>query len=168
MSINLIAAMDLSCGIGYRNELLVKLPNDLKRFKELTTNEFVCMGRKTYESIGHPLPNRYNIVLTRDMKYNSSEGVYIYNSINDVLFEYQNYNGNENELYIIGGAEIYNQALPYAEKLFLTVIETEFPKADTFFPRFSLVDWKVIDRVDNKKDENHPYNYSFVTYSRRN
>lgn len=165
--INLIAAIDLNRGLGYNNELLIKLPNDMKHFRELTKHQFCVFGRKTYESIGKPLPNRQNIVITRDNKY-VSQDVFVYNSLTDVIFEYESYNDHENELFICGGAEIYHQALPYSQKIYLTIIDHEFPYVDTFFPAFSMKDWKPIENIKNPADENNPYDHYFVTYERRN
>jgi dihydrofolate reductase len=168
LPINLIAACDYSNAIGYKNDLLVKLPEDMKNFQKLTTGHFVVMGSNTFRSIGSHLKNRQNLVITSKTKHDLPDDVYAYHSVKDVLFEYEHYAEKQVELWVIGGQSIYEQFLPHADKIYLTIIEHTFPKADTFFPRFSLVDWKVIDRVDNKSDEKHPYNYSFVTYERRN
>jgi dihydrofolate reductase len=168
MSINLIAAIGLNRELGYKNQLLCHLPNDLKHFKELTTGQFVVMGRKTYESIGHSLPNRQNIIVTRNNKYKEPLGTYVYNSLEDVIHEYQSYNENQNELFICGGAEIYKQSLKYANRIFLTVIETHFSKVDTWFPPFSFLDWKVTSNIRNEIDENNQYVHNFITYERRN
>jgi dihydrofolate reductase len=165
--INLIAAKDLSGGIGYQNDLLVKLPNDLHRFKELTKSHFVVQGRRTFESIGKPLPLRTNIILTKNNKYVAPNGTFVYHSVEDIIHEYENYGNKEMELWVIGGREIYTQFLKYADKLYITEIEHRFPKIDTYFPQFSFLDWKLIDKVENKKDEKHPYNYAYCIYERR-
>jgi dihydrofolate reductase len=162
--INLIAAIDLNCGLGFNNELLVKLPNDMKRFRELTQNNFVCMGRKTFDSIGHPLPNRTNIILTRDKNYTSPHGTFIYHSIEEVISAYKTQNNNESELFFIGGEDIFFQALPYADRIHLTIIDHVFEHVDTHFPRINPRYWKAIKNVENKADEKHPYGYYFVTY----
>nr|BDD46340.1 hypothetical protein 8 [Micrococcaceae bacterium] len=91
MTITLLAACDLNMAIGYKNELLVKLPNDMKHFRQLTENNFVVFGRKTLESIGKPLSNRINLILTKNKKYDAPVGCYVYNSIEDLLNEYYNY-----------------------------------------------------------------------------
>jgi dihydrofolate reductase len=165
--INLIAAIGVNRELGYKNQLLCHLPNDLKYFKELTTGQFVVMGRKTYESIGHPLPNRQNIIVTRNNKFVEPVGAYVYNSLEDVIHEYQQYNENQNELFICGGAEIYKQSLKYADRIFLTVIENHFNKVDTWFPPFSFLDWKVTSNIQNEIDEKNPYVHSFIKYERR-
>jgi dihydrofolate reductase len=168
MSINLIAAIDLNRGLGFKNDLLTKLPNDLKHFKELTTGQFIVMGRKTYESIGHPLPQRHNIIVSRDPKFKEPTGTYVYNSLTEVIHEYKQYNNSQNELFIIGGAEIYDQALEYVDRLYLTVIDHYFKNVDTFFPPFSLLEWMVIENKENKADVKNPYDHYFLVYERRN
>jgi dihydrofolate reductase len=97
--INLIACIDLNCGLGFQNDLLIKLKNDMKYFKELTTGQFVVQGRKTFESIGHPLPNRHNIILTKNLNYKAPVGTYAYHSLEDIIHEYKQYNDNQNENY---------------------------------------------------------------------
>ena len=166
--IKLIAAIDLNSSLGFENKLLTKLPNDMKHFKKLTTNGFVCMGRRTYDSIGHALPNRTNIILTRNKKYKAPVGTFVYHSIEEVIEQYKNQNNNESELYFIGGSEVYNQALPYCDRIYLTIIQHTFPEVDTWFPRISLVDWKPIETVKNKADDKNEHDHFFVTYERRN
>jgi dihydrofolate reductase len=165
--INLIACVDLNNAIGHKNQLLCNLPSDMKRFKELTTGQFCVMGRKTYESIGKPLPNRHNVIVTRNVKYQAPPETHVYTSLGEVIFEYKAYNNNENELFICGGADIYKQALEYTERIYLTIINHAFPKADAFFPAFNIAEWKVIDHEHHKMDSEHLYNYHFVTYERR-
>jgi dihydrofolate reductase len=165
--INLIAAIDLNSALGYENQLLTKLSNDMKHFRKLTENNFCVFGRKTYESIGFPLPNRTNIILTRNSKYKVPNGTFVYGSLADVIFEYENYNDKENELFICGGSEIYNQALPYADRIYLTIIDHKFEHADAYFPRFNLSEWKVVENIKNKADENNQYDHYFVTYERK-
>jgi dihydrofolate reductase len=167
VTISLIAACDYNNAIGNNNELLVKLPNDMKHFQKLTTNNFVCMGRKTYDSIGHPLKNRTNIILTRNKKYKAPLGTFVYHDIQEVIHDYQNQNNDENELFIIGGSEVYSQALQFANRIHLTIIEHTFPEVDSYFPKFNLVDFKPISCEKHEADENNPYTHYFVTYERR-
>lgn len=164
--IHLIAAIDLNRGLGNNNELLIKLPNDMKHFRQLTTGQFCVFGRKTYESIGKPLPNRQNVIVTRDVNYDVPNA-FVYNSLEDVIFEYQSYNDNGNELFICGGADIYQQALPYADKIHLTIIDHVFENTDTFFPQINLKYWKPVKNIKNTKDEQHPHDFYFVTYEPR-
>lgn len=167
MSINIIAVIDLNGALGYKNKLLCHLPNDLKRFKELTTNNYVVMGRKTYESIGKPLPNRTNIVLTKNKNYYPSPEISIYHKPEKLLEDYYKHSDANAELFICGGGEIYKKFLSIADKIYLTVIDHQFNNADVFFPKINLDFWKPTMTKVNKADENHRYNYSYVVYERR-
>lgn len=143
--------------IGNNNELIWKLSSDLKRFKELTTNNPVIMGRKTYESIGRPLPNRRNIVITRNTEY-SVEGCEIVSSLEEALLL------TNNDCFIIGGGEIYTQSLEFADKIYLTLVNKEF-EGDTTFPELDDK-WAKISRKDFKADDKNEYDYSFIEYER--
>lgn len=167
--INLIAAIDLNNGLGYKNELLCHLSNDLKHFKNLTSGHFVCMGRLTYDSIGNPLPNRTNIILTRNKDYKAPLGTFVYHSIEDVISEYNNLNNNESELFIIGGGDIFKQAMSYADRIYLTIIQNKFSHVDSYFPLIDLSEWQVVQgqTVHNKADSNNEYDHVFVTYEKR-
>jgi dihydrofolate reductase len=167
--INIIAACGLNNEIGIENKLLCKLDNDMEHFIRLTTGNFVCMGRKTYESIGKPLKNRQNIILTRDVNYKAPVGTFVYHSVDDVIKAYNNLNNNESELFFIGGSEIYSQVIPYATRIYLTIIEHKFENADAFFPPFSMMDWKIVSdkTVFHPKDDVNEYDHYFVTYERR-
>lgn len=170
MAINIICALDRNRGIGYKDQLLCHLPNDLKRFKKLTDNSIVVMGRNTYNSIltqlGKPLPNRISLVLTRDRGYQANhEDVYEFNSINEVLYDYENH--CTDDIWIIGGQQVYEQFLPYADNLYLTIINHEFENVDTYFPAISN-EWKCVDKVENKKDDKHLYDYHYLTYTKKN
>jgi dihydrofolate reductase len=165
--INLIACCDLRNGLGYQNQLLTKLPNDMKHFKELTSGHFVVMGHNTFRSIGKRLPDRQNIVLTHKTNCDLPNDVYVYHSVENVIHEYENYGNKEVEMWIIGGEQIYKQFLKYADKIHLTIIEHQFSKVDTFFPQFSFLDWKVSENIKNEADQDNPYVHHFVTYERR-
>jgi dihydrofolate reductase len=167
MSINLIAACGVNRELGYDNKLLCHLPNDLKHFRELTTSHFCVLGRKTFESIGRPLPNRKNIILSQNPNYEAPIGTYLYPSLVDVIHEYKSYNDGKDELFICGGGEIYRQALPFADKIYLTIIEHHFDRVDTYFPPFSFLDWKQTERIKNDPDEKNPYKHYFITYEKR-
>lgn len=131
--ISLIAAITKDRGIGYQNKLLIHLPPDLKHFKTTTAGHMVIMGQTTYESMGRALPNRENIVLTRDKNFKVADAKVMY-SIEEAL-EYAN-NSTEEEIFFIGGASIYAQSIKYADKLYLTLIDATYP-ADTYFPDYS-------------------------------
>lgn len=131
--ISLIAAIARDRGIGYQNKLLIHLPPDLKHFKEVTSGHMVIMGQTTYQSMGRALPNRENIVLTKDPNFSVADAKVMY-SIEEAL-EYAN-NSTEEEIFFIGGASIYAQSIKYADKLYLTLIDATYP-ADTYFPDYS-------------------------------
>jgi dihydrofolate reductase len=155
--IKIIAAISKNRVLGDDNKLIWSLPNDLKRFKKLTTNNTVVMGRKTYESIGKPLPNRRNIVITRDENYHD-DNIEVVNSIEEALLLCNN------DCFIIGGGQIYQQTLDLADKIYLTVVDEEF-EGDTFFPELGK-DWFKVSKVDNEINENHNYKYTFIDYER--
>lgn len=160
--LRLIAAIDRRSGIGYRNRLLFHLPNDLKRFKALTTGNTVMMGRKTFESLPNgALPNRRNIVLSRQ-KGLFLPGTEVFGSLEEAL----KHCGTGENIYIIGGASVYAQALPLADELCLTEIEAEAPQADAFFPPVLPSAWQEKSRESHPADEKHPCPYSFVDYIR--
>ena len=155
--IKIIVAMSKNRVIGNNNELIWKLSSDLKRFKELTTGHPVVMGRKTYESIGRPLPNRRNIIITRNLEY-SVDGCEIVSSLEEALLL------TNNDCFIIGGGEIYNQSIELADKIYLTLVHKDF-EGDTTFPELGK-EWAKMERKDFEADEKNEYNYSFIEYDR--
>ena len=160
MQVNIIAAVARNRAIGYQNKLLYWLPNDLKRFKALTTGHTIIMGRRTYESLPKgALPNRRNIVLSRTIQV--LPGCEIYPSLEETL----SHCSNDEEVFIIGGASLYQQALPLANRLYLTEINDTPVAADAFFPAYD--DWKAIATEQHLKDERHPFDYTFVDYVRK-
>ena len=158
MIISLIAAMGSNNVIGHDNSIPWKLPNDMKRFKELTTGKPVIMGRKTFESIGRPLPNRINIIITRDKNYKAI-GCIVVHSAADALKAAK----GSQEAMVIGGAEIYRQFLPIANRMYLTFIDKNF-EGDAYFPEFNKHEWKETSR-ESHADENG-LRYSFVNFDR--
>ena len=148
--------------IGKDNKLLWHLPDDLKRFKELTIGHNIIMGRKTFESLGGILPNRKHIVFTQnpDFKIND-ENVQVVHS----MLEIQEYIENDEENFVIGGAMIYNLLMPYVTKMYVTEIEKDF-QGDAFFPRIDTQVWKEVSRENGMKDENNDYDYDYVVYER--
>ena len=153
----MIAAIDEARAIGRAGELPWRLPDDLKHFKALTLEKTVLMGRKTFESIGRPLPQRRNIVLTRDSSF-AADGVEVVHDLQDAL---------EDDLFVIGGGEIYALALPLATTLELTLVQTVIPDADAFFPAWDGADWLEVRREHHGKDERHAQAFDFVTLKRR-
>jgi dihydrofolate reductase len=162
MHITLIAAVARNRVIGKNNDLIWHMPEDLKFFKKTTLGHSVVMGRKTFESFGRPLPGRTNIVLSRSKKPVHPD-VVMFSKLEDAIV-YCKENG-EDECFIAGGAEIYQQALPLADRMIITEIHAEF-EGDTFFPDFNPQEWKEISRDKRKKDTKNPYDYSFVIYEK--
>ena len=160
--IALIAAIANNNAIGIENKLIYWLPNDLKRFKELTTGHTIIMGSNTFRSLPKgALPNRRNIVLSR--KETSFPGTETFKSLEEALANCQ----NEEIVYIIGGEMLYKSAMPIADILCLTEIDDTPEKADAFFPEFSKSEWEIIQDEAHNKDEKHNFEYRFVTYLRR-
>lgn len=161
-NLTMIAAAGENDSIGKDNELIWHLSDDLKRFKALTSNHCIIMGRKTFESFSKPLPNRTHIVITRQQNYTVPNGVIVVHNIEDALDATK----NDSQPFIIGGGEIYRQALPYADKIELTRVHETF-NGDTFFPKIETSEWMETHNRLNQKDAQHPYAYSFITYQRR-
>ena len=158
--ITIIAAVAKNRAIGFKNKLIYWLPNDLKRFKALTTGHTIIMGRNTFLSLPKgALPNRRNIVLSRSAK--AFEGCDVYPSLEAAL----EHCAPDEDIYIIGGASVYRQALPLADRLCLTEIDDTPAEADTFFPPYED-DWQVENREDHPVDDRHAFPYSFVDYIR--
>ncbi|MDC3412984.1 dihydrofolate reductase [Aquibacillus sp. 3ASR75-11] len=161
--ISLLFAMDRNRVIGSNNDLPWRLPKDLKFFKELTVTHSVVMGRKTFNSMGRPLPNRENIVLTRDKTFLPS-GCRVIHSIETIV--QWNKNSREKEWFVIGGAEIFKQILPYADRMYMTYIDEVF-EGDTYFPLYNENEWTLTKKENGVKDENNPYDYYFLQYDRK-
>ena len=159
--INIVVAKASNNVIGAKNDLIWHLPNDLKHFKSITSGHPIIMGRKTFESLGRPLPNRTNIVVTRDQNWNA-EGIEIASSLPKAIEAAKKI---DDDIYIIGGGNIYKQAMELADVLYITEVHHEFD-GDTYFPEIDLDDWEEVERENCTKDEKHPYAYSFVTYKR--
>lgn len=161
--IHIIVATDRNMAIGYQNKLLFWLPNDLKRFKELTIGNTIIMGRNTFLSLPKgALPNRRNIVLStrKDASFPSAE---TYASLEEAIKACK----EDEKIYIIGGASVYMQALPLADVLCITEIDAEAPEADTYFPTIDPTIWKENSRESHPTDEKHAHPYAFVEYIRR-
>ena len=161
MIVSLIAALDRRRGIGKDNQLPWRLPADLKRFRELTTGHHIITGRKTYESIiaigGKPLPGRTTIIITRNQSF-SAEVCFVVHSLNEALALARS--RGEQEAFVIGGAEIYAQAMPQADRLYLTLVDAEV-EADAFFPAFDASEWQVKESHDFAADEKNSLSSTF-------
>lgn len=161
--INIIVAIDRNLAIGNQNKLLFWLPNDLKRFKELTTGNTIIMGRNTFLSLPKgALPNRRNIVLST-RKGATFPGAETFASLEEAIAHCN----KEENIYIIGGASVYKQALPIADALCITEVDDEAPIADTYFPTIDPNIWQEKSRESHPADEKHPCPYAFVEYIRK-
>jgi dihydrofolate reductase len=162
MRISLIVAMDENRGIGNDNRLPWRLPSDLKRFKALTMGHHLIMGRKTLESIGKILPGRTSIVLSRQSNY-QPDGCLVASSLKDALAIAQDH--GEDEVFIIGGGEIFASAVPQADRIYLTLVHATFP-CDTFFPDFPMEDWLKKEDEFVPADAQNPFPSTFVILDR--
>lgn len=163
MKISLIAALATNNVIGRENDLVWRLPDDFKRFKQITSGHFILMGRKTFESLGKPLPHRTHLVITRNKAYQVPEGHHVFESVAQALTFCQKM--EVNQLYVIGGGEIYRQTLPIADELILTEVDAT-PEGDTYFPEFDKENWKVTYSEFHPADERHQYDFTYVNYER--
>ena len=160
--ITIIAAIGKNNELGKDNQLLWHLPEDLKYFKKMTMGHPIIMGRKTYESIGKPLPNRTNIVVSRKEDW-FEEGILIVPSIKDAIKHAKKIN---EQIFIIGGGNIYEQTIDLADCLKITQVDFQ-TKADAFFPKIDENIWQKTDEIHHPKDEKHAYDFSFQTWERR-
>jgi len=161
--ITIVAAIGNNNALGKDNQLLWKLPNDLRHFKAITENHPVVMGRKTFESIGKALPNRTNIVVSRKENW-FQEGILIVSTLKEALKFAKKIDEN---IFVIGGGEIYKQTLGAADRLEITQVDGDFD-ADTFFPKIDPKIWSKIDEQCHQKDEKHAYDYCFQTFEKIN
>ncbi|WP_410879785.1 dihydrofolate reductase [Myroides sp. DW712] len=159
--ITLIAAIAENKVLGKDNAIIWHLPDDFKHFKTLTSHHYIIMGRKTFESFPKPLPNRTHVIITRQLDYVAPEGCLVVHSLAEALQQTK----KEAEVFVIGGGEIYQQALAYADKLELTQVHASF-EGDAFFPEFSTSDWQLVKESYHPQDERHAYAFTFQTYIR--
>jgi dihydrofolate reductase len=159
-TISLIVAMGTSRVIGRENRLPWRMPADMKRFRVISMGKAVIMGRKTYQSIGKPLAGRHNIVLTRDRTFEAA-GCTVAHSIEEALAA-----AGEGEIMVIGGAKVYEQMLPMADRIYLTMIDAQFD-GDSYFPLIDMANWREVSRELHAADEGNPYNFAFIVLERR-
>ncbi|SFZ90881.1 dihydrofolate reductase [Flaviramulus basaltis] len=160
--LTIIVAAAENNAIGKGNQLIWHLSDDLKRFKNLTNEHHIIMGRKTFESFPKPLPNRTHVVITRQANYKVPDGVIVVNSLEDAI----DASKNDSQPFIIGGGEIYKQALTIVDKIELTRVHESF-EADTFFPSIDTSIWKETANTFHAKDDNHAFEFSFITYQKK-
>ena len=161
MIISIIVAMARNRVIGKNNRLPWHLPADLKHFKETTMGHPIIMGRKTYESIGRPLPGRTNIVVTRNPEFRA-EGCTVVHSLEEALRAAE----EAEEVFVIGGATLYREALPIANRIYLTLVEADI-EGDTLFPEIDSDSWEEVHCETHPSDERNPYAYSFIELKRK-
>jgi dihydrofolate reductase len=166
MKISMIVAKANDNAIGKDNDMIWHLPDDLKYFKDKTRNHHILMGRKNFDSLGEkyqPLPKRINIVITRNEDW-QHDGVKVFHDIKEgIAFAKEN---NEEELFIIGGGQIYDACLPMADCLYITEVNAEFPDAEAYFPQIDKSQWKEVNREHHAKDEKHAFEFDYVIYKR--
>ena len=150
--------------IGKDNQLIWKLSADLRRFKHLTTGHYLLMGRKTFESLGRPLPNRTHLIITRNPAFVAPEGHHAFHSVEEAIIFCTKL--QLDKVFVIGGGEIYKEALPLCDILEITEVEAS-PEGDTFFPELDFSIWKEKEREEFSADETNEYPYAFVTYEKR-
>lgn len=161
--LTLIAATSTNNALGKDNQLVWHLPLDFKRFKALTSEHYIIMGRKTFESFPKPLPNRTHVIITRNKNYEAPDGCIVVSSLEKAI---EICPKNE-EIFIIGGGEIYKQSIDIADKVELTRVHTTV-EADTFFPEIDSEKWKIVFEEQHAKDEKHAFDFTFITYEKIN
>ena len=164
MIISQIVAVAKNGAIGKNNDLPWRLPADLKFFKNTTLGHHLISGRKNYESIGRPLPGRTTFVLSKNTDY-KADGCKVFSKITTAINTAKE--SGEKELFIMGGAQIYKDSLPFTHRIYLTEVDTTVEDADTFYPELDLKDWNEISRSNHLADEKNPFNYSFVLLERK-
>ncbi len=159
--ITIIAAAGENNELGKDNDLVWHLPDDFKRFKQLTTGHYIIMGRKTFESFPKPLPNRTHVIITRQKNYNP-KGTIVVHSLKEAIEAAK----NDSQPFIIGGGEIYKQSLDVADKIELTRVHGTF-EADTFFPDINEDEWELVNKEYHPADDRHKYPFTYLTYLKK-
>ena len=160
--ITMIAAAAENNELGKDNGLVWHLPDDFKRFKKLTSGHYIIMGRRTFDSLDEPLPNRTNVVITRNKNYKKNGAIVVHTMEEAIKIA-----AEDSQPFIIGGGEIYKMGLPIADKIELTRVHGKFDDADTYFPEISKKDWQLISEVKHGKDEKHKYSFTYETWIRK-
>lgn len=165
MIVSLIVAYSKNMAIGLDNKMLWHLSDDFKNYKKVTMGHSLIMGRKTFESIGKPLPGRTSILITRNKNYRAPDGVYITHSLKEAIELAKSL--GDSECFINGGGEIYKESLPFVDKLYLTEVDCTIEKADAFFPEVDLLKWNKVDGFKFSKDSKNEYDWSFSLYEKK-
>jgi dihydrofolate reductase len=172
MTITLIACISSNAALGNNNKLLFNIKEDLQRFKRLTKNQIVVMGRKTFDSIiemnGKPLANRINVVLTRDENYESKHGEQAYTSIDRIINHHKTMGDKDKKVYVIGGSEVYRELLPFADEILITHVNKHIEEADTFYPIYlqDELGFTPIEESEEYYTEKYDAYYKFVRYTK--
>jgi len=166
MILSIISAIGKNNEIGKGNYLLWDLPADMKHFRETTKGHTVIMGQKTFESIGRPLPNRRNIILTLDKTFKREDAEVVY-SIEELLSLLEKTENKDSECFVIGGGQIYRLFLDRADKLYITHVDESFPDADTLFPVIDMTKWKKVKNEKHQAGELNKYNLEFAVYNKK-
>lgn len=161
MTLTLIAAAAENNALGKDNDLVWHLPDDFKRFKQITSGHYIIMGRKTFESFPKPLPNRTHVIISRQKDY-TAEGCIVVNSLDDAIAACP----QDEEVFIIGGGEIYRQSIERADKIELTRVHTSV-EADAFFPEIDSNEWELVNEDYHPKDDRHKFDFTYKTYIKR-
>ena len=164
MITSLIVAYSKNMAIGLNNKMLWRLSDDFKNYKKMTTGHCLIMGRKTFESIGKPLPNRTSIIITRNKDYHADTSCYIVHSLDEAIQKAQLL--GESEVFINGGGQIYKEALEIIDRLYITEVDCYISQADTFFPKIDFLKWEKKEGFFYKKDLKNEYNWSFSLYEK--
>lgn len=160
--LSIIAAIANNNVIGKNNNLIWHIPEDLKRFKKITSNKTIIMGRKTFESLGRVLPNRKHIIISQNNNLHiDNENIKIITDIKNL----DSYIDSDEEHFVIGGQSIYTLLFPYVTKMYITKINADFD-GDSFFPEINEAEWKITEQEQGLRDDNNPYNYKYITYIR--
>lgn len=157
--ISLIVAKAKNNAIGKDNDLLWKIKDDLKQFKQLTSHHVVIHGRKSFESIGKPLPNRTNIIVTRNKSY-EAKGAFVCTSLDEAI-HLAKLLEHHHEIFIVGGAEIYRQSMPIVNRMYISEVYADFPDADVFFPEVTFDNWKLVKKLHFEKSEVNEFAFDF-------
>lgn len=166
MSISIIAAIGKNNELGKKNGLLWHLPADMKHFRDTTRGHTVVMGQKTFASIGHPLPNRRNIVLTKDTSY-AQAGAEIVHSFDEAMDLLEKTTSPDEEVMIIGGGQIYKLFMDHVDKLYITHVDAEFPDAEIFFPAIDETIWQKTKSEKHARSAENPYDFEFAEYTKK-
>lgn len=162
MTLTLIAAVAENNALGKDNKMMWHLPDDFKHFKSRTSGHHIIMGRKTFESFPSALPNRTSVIITRQANY-KADGCIVVGSLDEAIAV----SPKDEEVFIIGGGEIYNQSIDRADKLDLTRVHAEFPDADAYFPQIDESKWELTEAIFHPRDEKHAYEMTFQTYLKK-